>query len=95
MKIVKNNEIEYLHIYIGGAGILELSKLPNWQTERITGFHLGVEWGKHGFAGGVLSQEDAIKLAEHIFMGTGHVKDLRRLKLERINELFEKEKASN
>jgi hypothetical protein len=31
-----------------------------------TGFSIGVEWGQHGYAGGVLSKEDAISLAKHI-----------------------------
>jgi len=46
-----------------------------------------VEWGMHGYAGGVLSQEDAVKLAEHI-LKTCQIKMLRQKKLEIINNLL-------
>lgn len=66
-----------------GAGKLEVSKKSNYQCGGKEGFTVGVEWGKHGFAGGVLSKEDAMKLVEHILKELDLSK-LRKIKLESL-----------
>jgi hypothetical protein len=51
---------------IRGAGILKLGKYNIASTGAVTGFSFGVSWGRYGYAGGVLSNEEARRLAEHI-----------------------------
>lgn len=65
-----NNKIDYSEHYsefdVLGAGKIRISNDNKWQCSEM-GFSFGVEWGQHGFAGGVISNEEAIKLAKHIF----------------------------
>ena len=60
------NTENYIYVDVPGAGKLEISKSSHYQCGGKTGFSFGVEWGKHGFAGGVIDTKDAIMLAEHI-----------------------------
>lgn len=84
------NEDIYNYFEIIGAGKLEISKSATWKCGGRTGFSFGVEWGKHGFAGGVISREDAVLLAEFI-LNTVDRKKIRKRKLNNINELMKKE----
>ena len=56
----------YLHFKVNGAGRIQITEDCQHSCGREEGFSFGVEWGKHGFAGGVLPKEEAKKLAEHI-----------------------------
>ena len=51
---------------VPGAGRLQISNECNHRTGGATGFSIGVEWGQHGFAGGVIDKKEAVKLAQHI-----------------------------
>jgi hypothetical protein len=61
-------EIEELYneYEVVGAGKLRISKENTAQCGGKVGFSFGVEWGQHGFAGGVISNEEAVRLAKHI-----------------------------
>ena len=56
----------YLHFRVNGAGKIQITDDCQYRCGGEEGFSFGVEWGKHGFAGGVLPKEEARKLAEHI-----------------------------
>jgi len=91
LKIPKSENYErYLYFDVLGAGQIEISESANWQCGGKTGFGFGVEWGKHGYAGGVISREEAIKLAEFILNTVGEKSVLRKEKLKKINEILEK-----
>ena len=75
-----NNDIYFEVI---GAGKIEISISSNYCCGGQRGFSFGVEWGRHDYAGGVLSRQEAIKLAEHI-LKYADVKNLRRRKLKSI-----------
>jgi len=75
-----------LYFDVVGAGNIQISKSAEYQCGGKIGFSFGVEWGTHGYTGGVLSQEEAVKLAEHI-LKTCKLKMLRQKKLEKINEI--------
>jgi len=68
--LFKNRQHEvnqnYLYFTVNGAGDIRISTHCKYQCALREGFMFGVEWGKHGFVGGLLSKEDAKKLAEHI-----------------------------
>jgi len=50
-----------------GAGDLRISKSAKWRCGGKDGFSLDVSWIGIGYTGGgVLSREDAVKLANHI-----------------------------
>lgn len=62
------NDTENLYEYfeVPGAGKIQISIEPTWSTGAAKGFAFGVQWGKHGYTGGVIDKEEAIKLAKHI-----------------------------
>ena len=62
---------DYLDYEVIGAGNLRISKSCTWQCGGKQGFTLGVEWGKHDYAGGVISKEEAVMLARHIIRTVG------------------------
>jgi precorrin-6B methylase 2 len=74
-------EEKNIYYDITGAGKIRISESANWMTGDATGFSFGVEWGINGYAGGVLSVEDAEKLANHINLA------LRKHKLNKLNEI--------
>lgn len=49
-----------------GAGELHVGPSANCCCAGRAGFFFAVSWGKHGYSGGVLSREEALKLAKHI-----------------------------
>jgi hypothetical protein len=59
-------EIEYVYFTVPGAGEIQLSRSTSVRTGGVEGFSFGVEWGRHGYAGGVLSKEEGIRLANFI-----------------------------
>lgn len=62
---MKNLEHE-VRLRVTGAGELIFGKSINAFCGNSVGFHVGVTWGDHGEAGGVISREEAKKLANHI-----------------------------
>ena len=58
-----------LEFEVFGAGQLRISKSNKWECGCVEGFSIGVNWGKHGMNfGGVISNEQAKLLAEHILL---------------------------
>lgn len=47
--------IEYLELNIAGAGLIRISKDPNWSTAGFDGFSFETNWDNSRFSGGVLS----------------------------------------
>ena len=64
MEIIKNEEIKELEFDVLGAGKLRITESNDCQCGGKTGFGIGVEWGKYGFAGGMLPNEEALKLLD-------------------------------
>ena len=56
----------YLHFNVNGAGRIQITEDCQYSCAGEEGFSFGVEWGKYGFTGGVLPNQEAKKLAEHI-----------------------------
>lgn len=71
------NDKSNIYFNVLGAGRIQISKNPFYSIgkPRITGFHFGVEWGRHSFAGGVLGKEEALKLADFIYKKLGKSKN--------------------
>jgi len=63
-------------IQIIGAGKIKVSGENNHLCGGKNGFGFQIDWHKHGtyFVGGILSNEDAVRLAEHILDVTKHRK---------------------
>lgn len=59
-------EIEYIYFDVPGAGKIQLSRSTSARTGGVEGFSFGVEWGQHGYAGGVLSKDEGVRLANFI-----------------------------
>lgn len=55
----------YSHIKTS-SGDIRISNDHNYGSGNINGFDFSVEWGEFGFLGGILSEEDSLKLASHI-----------------------------
>lgn len=53
-------------IDVVGAGTISISDSPYHGCGRVHGFSFGVSWGYYGLIGGVMSREEAMKLAHHI-----------------------------
>jgi len=51
---------------VTGAGIVSVSNSASASCGDTVGFSIGVSWGRHGYAGGVISRTEALKLAKHI-----------------------------
>ena len=56
-----------------GAGKIQIGKLPDNECGDAKGFHVGVEWGNYGYAGGVIDKEEAKRLADFIYDRLGHM----------------------
>jgi hypothetical protein len=56
----------HIIINVAGAGDIRIGKYNCTSCGGKNGFSFDCEWGRHGFAGGVLSNGDAKRLAEHI-----------------------------
>ncbi len=63
---IDSNEIYETDFEVIGAGMLRIGNNADCRCGGKTGFSIGVEWGAHGFAGGVLDKSETIKLAKHI-----------------------------
>lgn len=59
-------ETGYQKFGVSGAGEIVISENIGWACGTARGFSFSVSWGKHGEAGGVIDEEDAVKLAKHI-----------------------------
>jgi hypothetical protein len=70
-------EMEYVYFTVPGAGEIRLSRSTSFRTGGVEGFSFGVEWGEHGYAGGVLSKEEGVRLANFI---------LRSINLDKLIE---------
>jgi hypothetical protein len=81
---MKTKISEYKYFEVIGAGKIQISNSAKWSCGGKKGFSFGVEWGKHGVVGGVLSKKEAIKLAEHILK----IVDLRKLRMEKLKMFF-------
>lgn len=81
--IVEEDSERYIYLDVIDAGKLEISKSSTYLCGCEEGFSFGVQWGKHGYAGGVISQKNALKLAEHILRELDN-KKLRYLKLKNL-----------
>ena len=57
---------DYMHFDVPGAGKIELGDNCHTSTGFVVGFSFGVEWGRHGYAGGVLGRDEAKRIAEYI-----------------------------
>ncbi len=75
VKSVYIEEPDFTEFYVPGAGKLQISNDCTHRTGGATGFSIGVEWGRHGFAGGVIDKKEAVKLAQHI-LRTCNLNDL-------------------
>ena len=64
--LLQNDSLSYNHYKILNAGTLKISKLNNNISNNTSGFNIGVSWGKHGYKIGLLSNTDALNLANHI-----------------------------
>jgi hypothetical protein len=64
--MIEMNEENYEYFDVPGAGKIRIAKDPTWTTGGAEGFTFGVEWGQHGYAGGVLDKKESVRLARHI-----------------------------
>jgi hypothetical protein len=63
----KNTDEEnYEYFDVPGAGKIQIGREPGATTGGAHGFCFGVEWGQHGYAGGVIDKKEAVRLARHI-----------------------------
>lgn len=69
--IVGEKNDDHVDYEVIGAGNLRISKSCTWQCGGEQGFSIGVEWGKNGYAGGLLPKDDAVMLARHIIRTVG------------------------
>ena len=63
----KNTDEEnYEYFDVPGAGKIQIGREPGATTGGAHGFCFGVEWGQHGYAGGVIDKKEDVRLARHI-----------------------------
>ena len=72
-----------IDIEVVGAGTFRISKWDGCRCGGKTGYSIGVSWGQHGMAGGVMDREDAIKLALHI-LKTSSVDKYRDFQIDKL-----------
>jgi len=60
----------YIDYDVKGAGNIRISKSADSSCGGVDGFSIGVEWGKFGYVGGVISRDEAIRMAKHILRVT-------------------------
>ena len=70
MDIIKTEFSKELEFEIIGAGSLRISESNKCKCGGKEGFYFGVSWTESPFIGGVISNDEAIKLAEHILKET-------------------------
>lgn len=59
-------EERYEEFEVKGAGGLIIGNSADTSCGGIKGFSIGAEWGRFGYTGGVISKEEAVRLARHI-----------------------------
>jgi hypothetical protein len=62
---LKTIKIEYSTFKVNGAGEIKMGNLLSTCKNQL-GIHIGVSWGKHGFIGGSIPKDEALKMALHI-----------------------------
>ena len=65
-ELKKYYEENYEYFEVPGAGKIQISNEPTSMTGGAFGFSFGVEWGAHGYCGGVIDKKEAVRLARHI-----------------------------
>ena len=85
------SEERYNYFEVIGAGQLQISHSANWKCGGKIGFSFGVQWGRNGYTGGIISREEAVLLAEYILNTIEDKTKLRKRKLNNINKLIKKE----
>ena len=63
---IKNNNVQSLYFKVNGAGDICMSERCNHLAGCGLGFSFDVEWGRHGFVGGVIGIDEAKRMAEFI-----------------------------
>ena len=88
IKYKKNiNHPKARYFKVNGAGKIEVSESCEFLCGGERGFSFGAEWGKHGYAGGVLHKKEARKLIKFLSKSLRRQKKSARL-LNFLVELF-------
>jgi len=66
MKEINDDGFTELSFEIIGAGDLRISESNQCQSGGKSGFSIGVSWTKYPYSGGLIPNDEAIKLAKHI-----------------------------
>lgn len=61
------------YFHVPGAGYISISNDCHHMTGKVVGFSLGAEWGTHGYAGGVLGRDEAVRLANFLLLKCSEV----------------------
>lgn len=77
-----------IDIEVAGAGIFRISKYDGCRCGDKIGYSIGVSWGQHGFAGGVMDKEDAIKMALYI-LKTSAMDKYRDFQIDKLIDVSE------
>jgi hypothetical protein len=84
----KNNNVPSIYFEVPGAGDICMSESCHHSTGQVVGFSFGVEWGRHGFCGGVIGRDEAKRMAEFILQKCAETtetmqEERERMKIER------------
>lgn len=66
IKKVYQEDGRYAFFDVPGAGQIMISESVHYSCGNVIGFDFGVEWGGHGFCGGVIGRAEAKRLANFI-----------------------------
>ena len=80
----KYNKIPSLYFEVPGAGDICISESCHHYTGKVVGFSFGVEWGNHGYAGGVIGRDEAIRMANFIIAKCSKITETMDEERERI-----------
>ena len=82
---MQHNSERPIYFKVPGAGDIFMSKECHTHTGSACGFSFGVEWGIHGFSGGVLGRNEAKRMAEFILQKCSEVRETEEEELIRYN----------
>ena len=67
LQIVNPVSIDSEFFEVQGAGKIQVGDSAECECGTAIGFHVGVEWGQWGYAGGVMDAKEAKRLADFIY----------------------------
>lgn len=63
---MKDIDLSRKHFHVDGAGVVQIGNSASCRCGQSVGVSIGVSWGTHGYAGGVMDRKEVRKMISHL-----------------------------